>query len=282
MAGPRCKFVCIPPDKGGNIALNAGKPRIGLQPAHGRKLAICGGGPSLHQHLDELRAFDGDIWACNLTGQWLGDQGISSIAVTVDPKPKPAFKRHPLVKGALFASCVSPDRFEQYPDAQVFDLVEDLPPPKRDPDKIYLKPAQHPPFAGVAGGSSTASRIPLLAVMMGYRDISFFGCDGSFAERTHSDRSETQKELMIIEAGGQKYLTSPSYYCAAQELAETISSVPEVFKCRSAGLLAAMLADPDWSVIAVSDALKTNLETHSGFVQYQQRYTGEVPQCSFG
>ena len=46
------------------------------------------------------------------------------------------------------------------------------------------------------------------------------------------------------------------------EISRLIRDVPQFLKERSGGLLRAMVYDPDWETVAVSGALKTQLEAN--------------------
>lgn len=230
-----------------NVMASKDRVRIGKSVSNGKPLAIVGGGPSVESHLEELRNWSGDIWAINWTAEWLSDRGIPSWLVTVDSSIK-SIPKAKLTTGAILASCVDPAIFDEYPGAQCFDLIEDAP-------------------NGIVGGSSTACRIPLLAILMGYGDVHFFGCEGSFTlGRTHVNRNETQfVNYLKVKAGGVVYDTRDDLYLQCECLADVMRSFPGVFKNRSGGLLQGMVDYMDsWQVVAISDALKNQLEAGNG------------------
>jgi hypothetical protein len=219
------------------VQANADRPRIVPGSRLGRRVAVVGGGCSLGMRLDELCNFDGDIWAVNHTSRWLAERGIACTALAVD-SALAELPQHELIEGALLASCCNPALFDAGLPALCFDLSEDKP-------------------GGVIGGTTTAARAPALALRMGYQQVLFYGCDSSFAAQSHVDRDWQPAEQLIVKAGGANYTTTPDYYLQAQDLAALMRLMPQVFVCRSGGLLAAMLAHPDdWEVVAVSDAVK--------------------------
>lgn len=234
---------------------NANRPRIVPSSRLGRRVAVVGGGTSLAQNLDELRAFDGDILAVNHTALWLAQQGIACTALAVD-SALDNLAKHDLIDGALLGSCCNPKLFDLMP-AQCFDLSED-----------------HP--GGIIGGTTTAARAPALAIRLGYRQVLFYGCDSSFGAQSHVDRDWQPLEQLIIQAGGQHYTTTPDYYLQAQDLAALIRLMPQIFICRSGGLLAAMIEHPDsWEVIAVSDAIKSAVDAvNPGESNFGERWSG--------
>lgn len=230
-----------------NVLESAGRERFGSQKEKGVPLAIVGGGPSVVEHLEELRHWPGEIWSVNWTCQWLSDNGIASKMVTVDSSIK-FISRPALCTGAVFSSCIDPAIFAEFKADKCFDLVEDAP-------------------GGVVGGSSTACRIPVFAVQQGYSEIHFFGCEGSFSEgQTHINRNETEFVNYIkVKAGDDVYLSRDDLYLQCECLADIMTEFPHVFINRSGGLLQGMIDNmKDWEVVAISAELKDQMEAVSG------------------
>ena len=99
---------------------------------------------------------------------------------------------------------------------------------------------------------------------MGYADVSFFGCEGSFQENDHVDRHEHRPDQLIVRAGGKDYRTCPPFLIQCEELIQ-LFFFDGVYHNRSGGLLKAMIDFPDtWEVVAVSEALKHHLEERNG------------------
>jgi hypothetical protein len=243
-----------------NAATCDGLGRIEKQAAHGRKLAVVGGGMSTAEHLDKLMSWDGDIWSINSTGSWLLKRGIKSTFLTVDPSDPEAFVTDGMTD-ALLATCCHPELRNKFDTVRLFDMID------TDPD-------------GVSGGTTTAARTPDLALRLGYHEIHYFGCEGSFdLGKDHIDRVDPSKNLLIIRADGVDYITCLEYLLQAEELAGVLRLAPSVFRNRSGGLLQAVTDHPDtWEVVAVSDCLKNELEAHNGNAGlYETPY--EVNQC---
>lgn len=200
-------------------------------------MAVCGGGPSLESHLEELRSWPGDIWAINQTADYLLSHGIDCTLFTVDAliKSTSATKR-------LVSSNCDPALFG---GAQCFGLIE------------FEKD-------GVPGGSTSAGRTPALALRLGYPGVVYFGCDSSFVTQSHIDRDERLPHALIVRADGADYLTHPELCMQAECLSEVLREFPGVFQSKSGGLLDAMTNDPQWSVVGVSGALKEHLIEHNG------------------
>lgn len=217
-----------------NARANAHQPRISR-----RKLAVVGGGPLVVNHLEELRQWTGDIWAINWTAEWLKKQGIKSTLLTIDPQFMDID-----CDDRLLASLCDPRMF--IGNCRAFDLSE-----------------TH--TDGIAGGQSTAVRAPLLALKMGYNEIVFFGCEGSYSDATHADRDEKPPHVLIVRAGGTDYKVTTDMLLQCEELSKLISTFNGVFNNRSGGLLQAMIDHPDtWEVVGVSAGLKRHLEELNG------------------
>lgn len=221
-------------------------PKLPKQKPHGGKLAIVGGGPSVAERLDELRKWDGEIWAINATALWLKERGIHSKFITVDPC---LFSKEMVdgVEEAYLATLCHPKMREFFPKVSFFDMFE------TNPD-------------GITGGTTTASRALSLAIHQGFYDITLYGCEGSFTiGKDHVDRDEMRPEMVVIQAGDKHFVTYLEYMMQAETIANMIRLAPNVFKQRCGGLLEAMIDHFDtWAIVAVSESLKAHLEEVNG------------------
>lgn len=227
----------------------------GVSAPHSRPLAVVGGGPGVRDRLDELRAWEGDIWAINGTCQWLASQGIDSVFFTVDPNP-PIIALAEGVKRAIVSSGIDPEAMDallrQGTDVRMFHthLVEDADDPVE------------------TGATSAVSSMPV-AFRLGYCRLVLFGCESSYARATHAFKDEAPEEYIVVRAGGKHYRTSIQFYDQAIALHELILIAPLFFpdrtvEERSGGLLAAMVANPEsWEVAGFSKALRDQLDPTS-------------------
>lgn len=236
----RLKFVPVPAtplsESIRNVRLAAGVPRV--KPGkHEHPVAVCGGGPSLDSHLQELLDWPGDVWAINYTAAYLLDRGIDCTMFTIDGMVKST-----TAKKRLISSNCDPALHE---GAECFGLIEFE-------------------YGGVPGGSTSAGRTPALSLRLGYPGAVYFGCDSSFKDRSHVDRNERLPNALVVRANGSDYLTHPELCMQAECLSEVLREFPGTFKSKSGGLLDAMTADPDWSVVAVSAPYKDSLIKQNG------------------
>jgi hypothetical protein len=214
--------------------------RVARQEPHGRPLAIVGGGPSLEGALEALRGWQGDIWAINRTPDYLKAHGIGSTLVSVDAGDSVSeFCAPDAVDGAIFASWCAPNVVERYSGVRIFDMA---------------------PYGDLIGSTTTAGTMAILALRMGYTRVTFFGCEGSYAERDHVDLHVGYDAQLAVLAAGEPFLTCPGFLIQCQELSNMVREFPHVFREESGGLLRGMIADPDWTTVGVSDALARHLE----------------------
>lgn len=220
-----------------------GLPKVLHLPKASGALAICGGAPSLQSSLDALRQWDGDIWAINGACAWLARRGVFSTFITVHPgawKPEELERATEGITRAFLADDCSPALFDALrgADVRTFSTEGDC---------------------GRNGGSTTASRVPMLALKAGYSEMHFFGCEGSFAERSHTYKDESGDWDVVIEAGGLSYRTNCQMMLQSENLALLIRAFPNILKDRSGGLLAAMVAHPEtWGVRSDSPAVRAH------------------------
>lgn len=222
-------FVCVPPlaQLAAHMAHTAtlSLPSIGQAGAVRDRVAVVGGDPSLYRHLNELRAFDGEVWAINGAWHVLQQAGIDATFYTVDPSPLVAH----LCCGAraILANVCHPDAFAAVASAEV--------------------------VTAQVNGPTSATASPFIALMRGHKHMTFYGCSSSYARdgRSHAYKM-IQSQLLDVACNGGHYITTPSYLAQAEMLAELIRTAPGVFADRSGGLLSALVADPEYDIVAAS------------------------------
>lgn len=98
------------------------------------------------------------------------------------------------------------------------------------------------------------------SALLGYQEVTYFGCEGSFSGEIYFYRHEHKPEQLVVRSKGVDYVTSTDLFVTTEQLAMTISAYPEHFKERSGGLLRAMIEDTQWGVVAWSEALRDRVD----------------------
>lgn len=243
-----------------NVEQNSTYPQIEATVMHNRPLAVVGGGPSLARTYTQLKDWPGDIWAINLTGKWLHNKGIQATLYSVDASDNVAeMAPSDTVEDALLASWCAPNVVKQYDKVRVFHMWPIVP-------------------NGIVGGTTSAVSAPLLALKMGYKNVTFFGCESSYIDADHVDRHEQRAEELIVRANQKLYRTTPPFYIQAQELSRIIKEFPQVFKEQSGGLLRGMIQDDNWEVVQVSEKLAAHFEeiNKKGIEEVAKQYEGRM------
>src|SRR5690606_15431234 len=90
---------------------------ISDSPPNGKRVAVCGGGPSLARRFEELRQFD-EVWGINGTADWLIERGVDAWFLSVDPQASLA-RLVGRAKKALLGMCVHREVWDLFDLANV-------------------------------------------------------------------------------------------------------------------------------------------------------------------
>jgi hypothetical protein len=214
------------------------------QALHERKLAVVGGGPSIRAHIDTLRQWPGDIWAINSAVTWCLNQGIDAAFFTVDAAEE-ASRLVGKAKRGVVASRVTPGVFEALHENGA--TIE----------TFLLDPTQP------RNGPTSATCAPYLALGMGYKHVTFFGCESCYGERTHIDRDERNDvDLLRVQCGPEVYLTKPEFMLQAQLLGMILKAFPTIYEDKSGGLLKAFTDYDDHDIVWISESFKKKINIY--------------------
>lgn len=236
------------------LVLKRGLEVCGQKPARDGRLAIVGSGPSVREYLDEIFEVD-EIWAINGAYDYLQDQSIVADGfIGIDPLPGLVeYVRQPLSGTTFYIASVC--------DPGVFDALEG------QNVKIWHSGAHDQTYpAGqkvVIGGTTAMTRAPFLALMCGWRDITLYGADSSYAE----DGSEycyqwgtyahdiAQPKMEVLVNGEGPFLTEVGLLKQVTVLNIMHEKFRGMLKFRCGGLMEAYLRAP------VRDDLEIEIET---------------------
>lgn len=188
-------------------------------------LAIVGGGPSVAEHIEELREWPGDIWAINGAFRWLKERGIKSTFFTIDPE---TYKH---TDNPTFAHIGCDDKVLVSPriPCEVIDHCIRV-----GADITYFD------VHAYVTGATVAFR---LAPLLGKVDVTAFGCESCYLEggSSHIYENHPVRDRIVVECDDESFLTKPELLEQAKYLSFVIRGAPEVYKEHSGGLLGAMV-----------------------------------------
>lgn len=191
-------------------------------PSGSGHLAVVGGGPSVENHIETLKAWPGDVWAINGAYWWCIENGISATFYSVDPEPILAEYMAGATKAVIAAHC-DPSAFTG--------------------EHITCAKGDYP-------GPTSATAAALIAINAGYSKVTWFGCESNYGESTHVYQDSPTPDLLKIECQGQEFLTKLDLILQAQVLSKFIAAAPGVFFEESGGLLRAMSKGTDFEALA--------------------------------
>lgn len=217
-----------------------GLPLIGDAGPVAPNLAVVGGSPSVVDHIEELKAWDGEIWATNGAYLWCIENGIDATFYTIDPAIALAPIAAKANRAILSSIC----------DPSVFEAV-------KGPIEVF-------PKGELPNGSSGVATAPMIAAKRGHKHVTFFGCESSFEgqEHAYSWPHKTTSRVMV-ECGGKQYMTTPQLIMQAEYIAEIARCVTGFVSVAGGGFLPALIEHGDYEVLKVSRNIMESL-THGG------------------
>jgi hypothetical protein len=204
-----------PDDLARNLSLSAEYP---LFTGKG-SLAVVGGGHSVLDRIEEIRAFPGDIWAINGAWKWCRDNGIEAYFYSIDPSPLVT----PMVGGtAVLAGHCDPGAFKAADKA--YRILEPFP------------------------GPTSAVAATAAAINAGYESVTFYGCEGCYQGATSHVYGDLRIPDLVRVQCGESYLTKLEMILQTEQLAGVLKRFPEIYSERSGGFLTALLEHGDYDV----------------------------------
>lgn len=176
-------------------------------PAHDGVAILCGGGPSIADTIDEIKAIRGKVFALNGAATFLSGNGIKpDYQVIMDAKPESVSLIGP-AKNYLFASQVDPKCFRKKPQAVLWHATHGT----TLVDEQDGFPAHEGGYAIVGGAVSVGNTALVLLYALGYRTIHVFGMDSSHRDGSGHAYRQAMNDgdpCTIVEHGGKEYVCS--------------------------------------------------------------------------
>jgi SAM-dependent methyltransferase len=219
-----------------NIRKNCeeGYQQIIPHPEQDTEIMILGGGPSLSDHADDIRAKRAEgVKLVTLNGayNWAIENGLTpSATIIVDAREFNKRFTKPVVDGCkyLIASQCHPAVLEGLPKARTYlwHVMGDL----TDSSVAWKYFPAHWP---IPGGSTVLLRaIPLLR-MMGYHRFHLYGCDSCLADKAHHAYLQPENDdraiVPLMVTGGRTFFCHPWMAAQAREFVTMIQKLGETF-----------------------------------------------------
>ena len=204
---------------------------IGSYQAHTKVALLVSAGPTLPSFIEDIRAKQkagAVVFAVKHSLPVLKAAGITpDWTVILDPRPVDGKSTHGIVRTDLFKDVTGEDKFlfatMTHPSvrkvleekgAQLFGWHA------HTQATLNARPAAFDVGTIVMGGTCSATRIPMLAFVMGFRRFEFYGYDFFYPENT--DKADIKQSLMRVNLGADQksYLTTGELVAAMQDLGQ--------------------------------------------------------------
>lgn len=207
-----------------NIAhsIRLGYPQVKGQILQRDRICLVGGGPSLEDTFDELRAlyFAGaKVVTVNGAYRWCLERNIRpSAQVVLDARASNARFVEPAIPQCkyLLASQCHPETWRAVlgrPDVWIWHAVVGEGPHKDLLDAYYLKQWQP-----INGGTTVAMRALMLFRVLGFLRFDLFGVDSCWLDRTHhayaQPENDRDKRLRVTVSPSADAATARDFWCA--------------------------------------------------------------------
>jgi 2-polyprenyl-3-methyl-5-hydroxy-6-metoxy-1,4-benzoquinol methylase len=216
--------LCNTPDEAltSNILYNAARdlPWAAFEPKHDDIIVLCGGGPSLADHLDDvydMQKAGATVWAMNGASKFLRDHGIEPDAqVIADAKPETVELYDPECRLHYIASQCDRQMFDQGGEVVLWHLAM-----SEDMDKWFPKKRRDAGgYALVGGGAAVGNSALCLSYVLGYRAMHLYGYDSSHRDNaSHAYEQEMNQFIPTadVEWAGKTYRSSVAMKAQAEK-----------------------------------------------------------------
>lgn len=219
-------------------ARRLGLPEIGQSGPKRVPLAVVGGGHSAADAVDDLKGWQGDVWAVNGMWRWCRERGINATFYAIDPLPA-VVKLAAGAECAVLADTVHPGVFRAVGSAVLARTGKDA----------------------IMHAMTAMATVPMIAAEAGYSSVTLFGCDGSFAADGHTHAyKDVPGSRLWVRCGGREFVTSPDLLMQTEFLADLARGLAPWLTVRGDGFLPALIEAGDYDVTHVTRNLLEDLE----------------------
>ena len=204
---------------------------IGSYQAHAKTALLVSAGPTLPSFIEDIRAKQAAgavVFAVKHSLPVLKAAGITpDWTVILDPRPVDGKSTHGIIRTDLFKDVTPEDKFlfATMTHPSVRAVLEEK------GAQLYgwhahtqATLAARPPAFDVGnivmGGTCSATRIPMLAFVMGFRRFEFYGYDFFYPEDTDKDSIKQSLMRVTLGADQKSYLTTGELVAAMQDLGQ--------------------------------------------------------------
>ena len=194
----------------------------GLWLQRGEPLAICGGGPSLDDHVDELKNFN-QVMACGSVHDHLVDLGITpTFALAVDAKEDAVnwFQKPQEKTSYLLASQCHPNLFDRLEGHKI--AMWNFPGQLDDESCFNGEPM-------INWGCMVGVHSLQTAVFLGFQELHFFGMDGNHRDGKHHSYDVGEWDEQIMTVGRQFYTVNNKTFMSTTALISQMQQFFDVF-----------------------------------------------------
>jgi hypothetical protein len=204
---------------------------IGNYQAHTKTAIFVSAGPTIPQYLDEIKrrqAEGATVFTVKHAFPTLKKAGITpDWTVILDPRPIDGKSTHGIIRTDLFADAGSEDKFlfatMTHPSVRTYLEGKGAQLYGWHAHTNATLQARPPAFdtgTVVMGGTCSATRIPMLAFVMGFRRFDFYGYDFFYPEETKQDDVKQSFMKVTLGADQKSYLTTGELVAAMQDLGQ--------------------------------------------------------------
>jgi hypothetical protein len=204
---------------------------IGSYQAHTKTALLVSAGPTLPSFIEDIRAKQAAgavVFAVKHSLPVLKAAGITpDWTVILDPRPVDGKSTHGIIRTDLFKDVGPDDKFlfATMTHPSVRKVLEEKGAQlygwhAHTQATLAAKPPSFDTGMIVAGGTCSATRIPMLAFVMGFRRFEFYGYDFFYPEDT--DKTTIKQQLMRVNLGADQrsFLTTGELVAAMQDLGQ--------------------------------------------------------------